>query len=275
MKSWAYLLIILFLLFSNNLLSQNIQAKNKERNYLFIGAGFNLNSLNHSGLDFVVKRYNVTRQGLPGQFELTKKLDDIGWMKGYNFGFGWVNNRHKHGLFYTLNYQHGSFSARAEGYDATDTFRLNLRTLDMKSSLTNLSLGIGFIPMQLSFLDIGIGGEINMAFLNIKTKINNASFERLTSDLGVPGIGGSVYLLFNIFPVNRFPLFISIQPYMFFDLIQSDMSSVNKAINANTYTDDSNKDQMGNLTHLGLQVQINFCLFTRYNENRLGFIGIK
>jgi hypothetical protein len=244
-------------------MSQDIQKFDKDRNYFFIGPGLNWNSFDHTGLDFVIQRYNDTRQGKPGQFRLTRKMDDITSMLGYNVGLGWVSNKYDNGLLYTMYYQTASGSATAEGFAPTDTFNLFLQRRDLKSTLGNFGMGMGFMPIQTPVLDIGIGGQINMDFLKIESRTNNGPFSELTSQLG---FGGSVYMLFNFFLSKKIPFCVSAQPYYFFDLLPSDMSEVNESINNATYQADSDKDQKGKMSHLGLQVNVNICLFAKKQQ---------
>jgi hypothetical protein len=266
MKTKEYLFLILFLFSCSTIYSQDVQKYDKDRNYFFIGGGGNWNSFSHSGLDFVIDRYNETRQGKPGQFRLTQKMDKINSMIGYNFGLGWVSNKYDNGLFYTMYFQHGSGSTYSEGYAPTDTLGLNLMRRDLKASLGNFSMGMGFMPIQTVVMDIGIGGQVNMDFLDVETKTDNTSYKKLTSDMGELGFGGSFYLLINFFLSKSIPLCLSVQPYYFYDFLPSDMSDVNEEINSATYTADNAKDQKGKMSHLGLQVQLNLCLFARKQE---------
>jgi hypothetical protein len=262
MKRKIFLFLMLFLISNSKIFSQDIQKYDKDRNYFFIGGGFAVNTFSHNGLDYVIDRYNETRQGKPGQFRLTQNMDKIHSMFGYEVGFGWVSNKYDNGLFYTMNFQRTSGTSHGEGYTPLDTLNLNLQTRDLKASLDNFAMGIGLIPIQTPVLDIGFGMQMNMPILNFYTSLNSGSYEKIEY-VDQIGFGGGFYMLFNFFLFKGFPLNLSAQPYYFFDFIPSDMSGLSEEINPATYTNDEEKKLKGKMSQFGLQVQANICIFAR------------
>jgi len=266
MKRKVYLFFILFLIISGKIFSQDIQKYDKDRNYFFIGPGISWNSFNHDGLDYVIDRYNNTRHGQAGAFRLTSDMGKIHSMLGYEVGFGWVSNKYDNGLFYTMNYQHSTGTTHAEGYGPLDTLSLNLQKRDLKASLDNFAMGIGLMPIQTPVMDIGLGLQMNMTTLNFSTRTNSGNYQNITDGLGEIGFGGGFYMLFNFFLFKGFPLNLSAQPYYFYDFLPSDMSTLSEAINPSTYMNDDDKKQVGKMSHFGLQVQVNLCLFARKQQ---------
>jgi hypothetical protein len=234
----------------------------KDRNYFYMGPGVNFNTFNHNGLDFVIDRYNKTRQGGTGQFILSQDMGKIHTLTGFNGGFGWVNNQYGDGIFFMFNYMNGSGKSHAEGEDTFGIFGER----DLKLSLAHWTMGIGWMPWQTPMFDVGIGYQFNIDMLQVDTRVNDGPWENLTGDLGELGFGSTLFLQFNFFLFKGFPLSLGVTPYYMFDFMMSDMEDVNEAINPNTYSYDNEDDQMGRMSHLGVQVNANLCIFARKQE---------
>ncbi len=233
--------------------AQETMRYDKDRNYYLFGVGYHLTGIQNPGLNYIIDRYNETRQGQAGAATLTKEMDYLNNPGGFAFGMFLLDNKYLNGYFFDLNAAFLKSKAHAEGLDVNQ----NPASRDLELRMGNYSLDFGFMFYQSPFIDLGIGMGTSFLWGTITTRTGNADFEN-AQDI-ISG-GFQFFPQINFFLTKSVPVSLSVKPYYYIDLIKTDFSDLNEFINPYTASDDPAEDQQGRFSHLGAQIRLNLMI---------------
>lgn len=243
------LIVITFL----NSSGQEKKKYDRDRNYFLIGGGYQLTSASNKGLNFVIDRYNQTRQGQQGAATLTKKMDYLNNMSGPAFGFFLLDNKYLNGVYVDMNMALLKADSRAEGVDAFG----NSASRDLQLNYSYWNVDFGYMFVQSQFIDLGIAAGTSLMVGKIDTRTGTNEFEKADDYIsGAFEIAPQI----NFFLTKSIPLSVSVRPYYFLDFIPSDYASLNEKINPYTAGGDPEDSQLGRFNHMGAQVRLNLMI---------------
>lgn len=233
--------LVFFLIFCSSVFSQEFRFVGG------IGANFSRGDLD--GLNFVLNRYNQTRQGQTGAAKITRPMQDInalvgiGWQLGINIEFS-----NDFIMAAGLNRVGRRGSTFAEGTDINNsTVRRDVR---YTANTYNFDFGLGKV------LDGGyllFGASVDFYNAKAYTRVNNNDYENVMTDLG---LGASFFADLTFFLSDN--VAIGLKPYYQFGLLKNDFSDLNQAINPATYTNDDFEDLQSLPNNIGVQLQLRF-----------------
>lgn len=252
MKS-RILFIMLLTLVGRLVTAQETMRYDKDRNYYLFGVGYHLTGIQNPGLNYVIDRYNETRQGQSGAARLTRNMDYLNNPGGFAFGMFLLDNKYLNGYFFDLNAAFLKSKARAEGVDVNQ----NPASRDLEFRTGNYSLDFGFMFYQSPFIDLGVGMGTSVQWGKIKTRAGDADFED-AQDIITAGF--EFFPQINFFLTKTAPVSLSVRPYYCIDLIKTDFNDLNEFINPYTALNDPTEDQKGRFSHLGAQVRLNLMI---------------
>lgn len=247
-----YTLILLVIAFQITR-GQEKMKYDRDRNYFLIGAGYHLTNASNKGLNFVIDRYNQTRQGQQGAATLTKNMDYLKNMSGPAFGLFLLDNKYLNGAFFDMNISLLNSKAGAEGVDIQGNAAS--RDLQMKFFYWNFDFGYMFFQSQI--IDVGLAAGTSLMFGNIDTRTGTNAFENV--DEYVAG-AFEIAPQINFFLSKSVPFSLSVRPYYYLDILPSEFDNLNEKINPATYENDPEQSQRGRFNHMGAQVRLNLMI---------------
>lgn len=187
------------------------------------------------GLNYVIDRYNQTRQGQNGAATLSNNMNNIrvlgslGWRMGINVHFEETN-----GMFFALNRIGRRAHTFAEGRDAAgNSVRRDLR---FTANSLNLEMGYYLGAADEGFL-ISAGGSMDLITYKAHSKVNNGDYKEVFDDFTV---GVSLFLQGDVFLHDNFS--IGLRPSYQFIPITTSYEGLNEAINPATARFDARED---------------------------------
>ncbi len=220
MKTIFKILLISFILTSTFM----IPVKGQFYYNIGYNAGFpkGLDSLN-----YIIDRYNETRN------YLTEPMEHITFLDGFNFSTGFMYGP----VLFELGYSAGIQRRYAEGVD----FSQQLIRRELKVSTHSFDIDLGLAFMKPSKGGIFLGGSFNLGIFNVKTRAGIADEIRKEDWVKINPYDGFICtfgLFARVFIGN--PGFY-IQPYYQFTpgiVFNNDLTDVNKSINPYTFQND-------------------------------------
>ena len=200
-------------------------------------AGYGITWLNTDGADFIIDRYNSTRN------YLTKELDKPGAFTGFgiNGGLNFVN------IQMDVRYNFRSTQLTSEGVVNGTNFK---REIDM--SFDSFGFGIGYGAFE-DMIGYGIGATIEIISPAISTKITESS--EMEVDVTSFSTAVSPHVILMIKLGKDIPLGFTIRSYYTIGIDEIDYSDLNKTINPATYSNDQTEDQVSTLKGFGIELQ--------------------
>lgn len=241
MKRFIFTLVAVFIS-SSSLLSQNLRVIG--------GVGANFSRGNLKGLNFVLNRYNETRQGAAGQANVTRAMQDIKSLSGLSLQLGF-HAEFESGFILATGFSR--VGRRGSTYaEVTDiNNRAGRRDVRYTANSFNIELATGFSLFGSGYFLIGGSTD----FFNVKsyTKLNDNDYEEVMSDLS---LGLSLFTDLSIF-LNEY-LALGVKPYYQIGVLKNDFTPLNRAINRATYTNDDFEDVWSSPSNIGLQLMLRF-----------------
>jgi hypothetical protein len=194
--------------------------------------------LNTDGADFVIDRYNNTRN------YLSKELDKPGAFTGFgiNGGLNFIN------IQMDARYNFRSTQLISEGTVNGNNFK---REIDM--SFDSFGLGIGYGAFEEM---IGFGVRLTMEIIrpDITTKVTGSDEKEVDVTSFSTAVSPHVILMIKL--GEDIPLGFTIRPYYTIGIDEIDYSDLNEIINPVTYANDQAEDQVSTLKGFGIEFQI-------------------
>ncbi|NTW31149.1 MAG: hypothetical protein HGB12_00690 [Bacteroidetes bacterium] len=259
MKKILFIAVAFASIITTNIFAQDTTKQvDLDRNYTWLGLGYSAMYFNHQGLNYVIDRYNNTRQGKPGQARLTTKMPKFHLLTGPQLSFGHMNNKFENGLFYEFTFGIYRADGNAEGINADST--KGSRLLQYRCGYYSLTGGI--VPIQSEMLDIGFGMSADGFLSNVYTSTSASPSENVQMNTA---IGISFFPQIHLFPLTKsFPAVIVIRPYYYLDILPSDFDNLNEKINPSSYDYETEFEKSkGKFSHLGLRVTLNIAFVAR------------
>ncbi len=218
---------------------------------IFGGLGFSASRGSYKGLNFVLDRYNQTRQGQSGAANVNTSMGNIRFLSGVSWQFGLlVLPDEDEGL---LLYTGINRIGRAGSTYATVT-NINggtdRRDVRFTANSVNFELGLGG---SYDYYMGMVGGSLDLITTKAYTKINGGDYKNVMKD---DAIGLSFFIDFSV-SVSEF-VAVGIKPYWQLVIIETDFTDLNRAINPATYSRDDYKDATSPTSNVGAQVQLRF-----------------
>lgn len=213
---------------------------------LYGGVGANYSRGNFNGLNYVLGRYNQTRQGQANAATVTRPMGDINALSGFSWQLGFL---YEFGDF-TLSLGFNRAGKRAETYAEVTDINGNNGRRDVKFT-ANASSVESALGARTRFGYLSLGGSMDFLRAKSYTRINSNDYDEVMDD---SNIGFTLFTDINIFITENFAL--GFKPYYHVAALESDFTPLNRAINSATYSRDSYEDQSSRVSNYGLQVYL-------------------
>jgi hypothetical protein len=202
--------------------------------YYYLGGGYNGSVVENSGMNFVIDRYNNTRSWLD------KEMEHITFQHGLSFSAGIVIA----GLLMDINYVGRGGSSDASG---------NNGSRELEHSNNSWDFSFAAIVHSEEYFNLGLGLTVDIGTTFTRTKNNTQTDWTEADDLLV---GSTFFTQFFFLFSKESQIGLSIRPYYQLWYLDADYSDVNKAINPQTYGNDSYDDVKGKPDNFGVVVQL-------------------
>lgn len=209
---------------------------------LYGGMGYNVSFVNSNAVDFVIDRYNQTRPFLVEEMDEMKVMHwpaavaGVITAKGVTVELNWVGRQSTSEAI-----GEGSVGAR-ERWD----IQIRDNHFGIVAGYT-YNKDLILKPGILFSLDMGSFKELSR--VGLASEIERKDFKLVDKEFTL----GSTISINLLLKGDQFPLAAAIRPYFHIDYIQQDLTSLNQAINPNTYVWDNEADQRSPNHHFGLQ----------------------
>ncbi len=237
MKS-IFLIAIAFTLAMPAAFSQSVE--------LVGGIGVNASQGKYKGLNFVLNRYNQTRQGQSGAAKVQTAMGTINSLTGISWQLG-LTVVDENLVFYTgvnrIGRAGSTFSKVTDINGSTGQ-----RDVRFTANSVNLELGLG--ARNKRFMGI-LGGSLDFIKNKAYTKLNSNEYNKVMDEFN---LGFTFFADINVFVSKNFAL--SVKPYWQAVLIDTDFTDLNRAINPATYYNDDYEDVSSSASNIGLQIQL-------------------
>lgn len=211
------------------------------------GIGGNYSIGNYEGLNFVIDRYNETRQGQSGAATVTRPMKNIKNLIGISWQLGLMLDVSENLSFYTGINRVGRYATTyAEATDINNN--TGRRDVRFTSNSMNFELALG---KRARFGYLMFGGSLDLFTAKAHTRINSNDYNEVMSDFN---LGFSFFVDASIFITPRFA--IGLKPYLQTGLLKTDFIDLNRAINRATYINDDFEAQESSPLNVGAQVFI-------------------
>lgn len=208
---------------------------------IYLGGGYNVSQGEYSSFNYVIQRYNETRD------YLSSEMDEINLAHGMSFDFGYATPGFLGG--FGLQYNRAKTSA--------------VGTVNEVKMQRDLKLHMLHFPLELAYLHSldgfawapGIG--ISFLFWKYLTRVGESSniddkeYYKAPADMG---IHTKFFVKFIIGGVEDGGMGVVIEPFYMLGLIDSDMWDMNQQLNPETYDDDPEKTEP--FTQFGIQIKL-------------------
>ncbi len=207
MKRYLYILALLFI-------AANTSA---QKSYTYIGGGLNGSAFNFDRFDAFVDNYNTSRTGANGSVALTKKMDKINFLSGYNFVWGNVNS--ETGLHVEFRYAMNKANTRAEA---------GARFREIDFIYNQGSVGMGYTMINSGIMDLIVGATAEFGAMNFHTRTDSIATVKF-NDLST---GNKIYLQSNI----TFGFVgVGARAFYNFQWFSADVDKLDETVNTNTF----------------------------------------
>ena len=206
-----------------------MQTANAQSVRVLGGISANASKGNLKGLNFVLDRYNQTRQGNQGQATIISPMGNINWVSGLGWQVGISIESDRGALLYLgLNRVGRSATTFATVVDVNG----NRGQRDVKFSSNSINSEVALGARGEHFVGM-LGGSFDLINSRAYTKINSDKYNKVLSDLN---IGISLFFDASYYLTERFS--VGIRPYVQLAFLETDFYDLNRAINPNSYFND-------------------------------------
>lgn len=207
---------------------------------IWVTAGYGFSWLNSDGLNYVVDRYNSTRN------YLTKEMEQPGTYSGFalNAGLNFVS------IQMDVRYSSRSTQITSEGAVSGTSFK---REVDIDYNFYGFGIGFGDFNEAFGYslgvdLEIISPGIVTRIDPGIETEVDISQFATAVSPQVV------FFLRFGA----EIPLALSLRTYYTIGITDIDYAKLNETINPSTYLNDPTENQSGKIGGLGIELQFGF-----------------
>lgn len=209
---------------------------------LYAGAGYNFSLVNYGKVNFVIDRYNEARPYLTAKLPHFKTLHGPAILFGSKLG---KNSK------YSVNLDYGNYgnTVSANWSDPNGSFQSTY----LKINHQIYSLTFGIFPEINEILKFGFGfsvfyGKYKFSVKSPEYAYSNTSSFTDIAEYDAVGLAPLVQLFIGLAP----NLFLHLKPYYNFDVTLSDIYSLNKSLNPDTYIQDQDLDHGEKFNHFGM-----------------------
>lgn len=221
------------------LFSVSALCAQRPENSVYMAGGYNIQSPSVAPLDYVIDRYNETRNFL------TDKMDKVSIMSGPAFTFGFNMGEENSFFILELGLTLGSSGALS----SQGTVNGVSQKRDLKLTSYFVSFGVGYITSSDGSFEYG--GALYFEIGGFKVKTTGAydanqtapDFEDIGSSETLVSFTPTLYLDYNF--SEKFGL--SLRPFYRFQILSNDLSNVSANINPATYQNDDPEKIKGNM----------------------------
>lgn len=237
-KILTFLLLFISL---NKTFSQELDLK------FYVTGGYNFNFPNASSVNYIINRYNDTRN------YLTTQMGEINTLSGTDFSAGILLEGNNSALLIEAGLTFKNSGVKyAEGTVSGDSFRR-----DFKIYNTLFNFGAGYMLNYKKPVDIGLGLFVDFGSFTYDTRIykTNETPPDYTdiSPANSSALSFTPVVFLNLNIIDNFA--ISVRPYYFAQLFSQDLTDVHTALNPNTWQND-NADDYNSETFSGFGVDL-------------------
>lgn len=239
----------IFLITILNLISlQSIYSQYRD-DYFYLTAGYNFTFPSAGDLNYIIDRYNETRN------YLTKDMGNVNSLSGPAFSAGYGMSTGEGAWIFEGGITFNSSGEKsAEGVVQGVTAQ---RDLKVKTFLVNL--GIGYLFNSGKLFEYGFGLFTDIGSLKIETRVYNQG-DAIPDYTDITPEGNTSLLAFT--PTGFFNInftksaALSVRPFYFGQIFKQDLTEVNKTLNPNTWIyDDSENFDSETLSSFGFELK--------------------
>jgi len=207
---------------------------------VWVTAGYGFSWLNSDGMNYVIDRYNSTRNFL------TKDMEQPGVFSGFAFnaGLNFVN------VQMDVRYSSRSTQITSEGNVSGTNFK---REIDIDYDFYGFGIGFGDFNEAFGY---SLGVDLEIVSPGMVTRIDPGTETEV--DISQFATAVSPQFVFFIKFGNEIPLGISVRTYYTFGLTEIDYDKLNETINPNTYPNDPADKQSSKFSGFGIELQFGF-----------------
>jgi hypothetical protein len=224
------IIVAFLLLFASTAFAQ------RPENRIYMAGGFNYQIASAAPLDYVIDRYNETRN------YLTDEMDKVNHMSGAAFSFGFGMGEDVDFLLFEMGLTlGGSGTLTSEG--VVNGVR---QSRDLKVTSFYINTGFAYLIQTEQKFEYGIGLFVDYGGFRVRTRTYNTGqavpdFKDIGESNTLVGLTPTIFLDYNF--SETFGL--SLRPYYRAQIYDNDMSYVSKEINPNTYQNDDYESSHG------------------------------
>lgn len=210
------------------------------------GVGYRVASGTFKPLDFVIDRYNQTRTAI-----LTKNMDKISSVSG---------------IVYSIGYNFGEFGLEVEipkikSPTVTAETSTQIREVYMQITGAEFNASVGKELFTDGAIHGFIGGTVSVD--NVTPTIFTRIYNKNSTAGGFTEVEAKSAINMGIGPYLGahllFPsviIFAEVRPFYKFSIVGADFSSVNQALNPNTWFNDDSDNTKGSMNYFGVTAKI-------------------
>jgi hypothetical protein len=205
---------------------------------VWVTAGYGFSWLNSDGFNYVIDRYNSTRN------YLTNEMEQPGAFSGFAFnaGLNFVS------IQMDVRYSFRSTQITSEGAVNGTNFK---REVDIDYSFYGFGIGFGSFDRNIGY---SFGVDIELVFPGIVTRINPGIETEVDMSSQFATAVSPQFVLF-VKLGEELPLAVSLRPYYTFGIGEFDYSKLNETINPSTYLNDPTEKQSSKINGFGIELQ--------------------
>lgn len=215
----------------------------ESQNYFYFAGGYNFSFPSASDLNYVIDRYNATRN------YLTKKMDHVNSLMGPAFSLGvGLKDRDNTLLIEAGATFRNSGKLSAEGVVSGVTGHR-----DLKVTSTIINLGLGYLFSSSKSFEYGLALFTDIGSFSVKSRTYNSGqsepdYTDITPDSFTTGLAFTPTGVFNFNISDNFG--VSLRPFYYAQLFKQDLLDLDKTLNPNTWASDDT-EQMDSETLSG------------------------
>jgi hypothetical protein len=248
-------IVLLFFLFAGQANAQNTES-------YYFGIGLNATYAPLAGLNDAINHYqNVRFVNDPNQSPEGEKtinsISGINILLGPSISMGYMVKPD-----YNIEIR---FMDRSSNSRTTQVQNTSGDVITRDFRVRSRSYGFGFSRLfATGNQDYIIGGTINYSRLSVEgtNLLDNAPINQ--SQFGATAF---IKYIFNFSETS--PFAIVINPFLQYHFVPVDFARFNEVLNPKTYQSLNSSDLKGARTYFGLEIQLNYFVFTRFNKERI------
>ncbi len=227
---------------------------------IYMGAGYTVSYWPLMGLNNILNHYESTRSyddptQNPEQ-ETTNATGSINLLSGFTVAGGYLYKPEMNLEFKYMNRRNSRWSSQVVDAGGGSFSR--------SITVVTNSYGIGVSKLLPSKKrDYILGATVNLTNLQVDVSEENKTKEGVVNS---NMLGGMVFMKFIYHFKAGSPLALSFNPYIQFNLTDTDFSSLNRLLNPNTYTQLSSAEQRGARLAMGIEIQLVYFIYTKFNK---------